>query len=97
MFGFLKKIFGTAQQRKVSKFASLVKKINAVEETLHSLTDEQLKAKTEEFKQRIKNGETVDDILAKHDEAYMPPEVKAAMDKAKRDGQAAPHAPQGSG
>lgn len=67
MFGFLKKIFGTAQQRKVSKFASLVKKINAVEETLHSLTDEQLKAKTEEFKQRIKNGETVDDILV---EAY---------------------------
>lgn len=37
------------------------------------------------------------EILAKHDEAYMPPEVKAAMDKAKRDGQAAPHAPQGSG
>ena len=37
------------------------------------------------------------EILAKHDEAYMPPEVKAAMEKAKREGQAAPHAPQGNG
>jgi cytochrome c-type biogenesis protein CcmE len=37
------------------------------------------------------------EILAKHDEAYMPPEVKAAMEKAKREGKAAPHAPQGNG
>ena len=37
------------------------------------------------------------EILAKHDEAYMPPEVKAAMDKARREGKAAPHAPQGNG
>lgn len=37
------------------------------------------------------------EILAKHDEAYMPPEVKAAMDKAKAEGKAAPHAPQGGG
>ena len=38
-----------------------------------------------------------EEILAKHDETYMPPEVKAAMDKAKAEGKAAPHAPQGGG
>lgn len=37
------------------------------------------------------------EILAKHDETYMPPEVKAAMEKAKREGKSAPHAPQGGG
>lgn len=37
------------------------------------------------------------EILAKHDETYMPPEVKAAMEKAKAEGQAAPHAPMGGG
>jgi cytochrome c-type biogenesis protein CcmE len=37
------------------------------------------------------------EILAKHDETYMPPEVKAAMEKAKAEGKAAPHAPQGGG
>ena len=37
------------------------------------------------------------EILAKHDEEYMPPEVKAAMEKAKREGQAAPHGPRGNG
>jgi cytochrome c-type biogenesis protein CcmE len=38
-----------------------------------------------------------EEILAKHDETYMPPEVKAAMEKAKAEGRAAPHAPQGTG
>ena len=38
-----------------------------------------------------------EEILAKHDETYMPPEVKAAMEKAKVEGQAAPHGPQGGG
>ncbi len=51
----------------------------------------------------IARGQLVDgefmaeEILAKHDETYMPEEVKAAMEKAKREGQAAPHAPQGAG
>lgn len=38
-----------------------------------------------------------EEILAKHDETYMPPEVKAAMEQAKREGKAAPHGPQGGG
>jgi cytochrome c-type biogenesis protein CcmE len=38
-----------------------------------------------------------EEILAKHDESYMPKEVKDAMDKAKAEGRAAPHAPQSSG
>lgn len=47
---------------------------------------------------RLQGGEFhAEEILAKHDETYMPPEVKAAMDKAKAEGKAAPHAPQGSG
>lgn len=47
---------------------------------------------------KLEGGEfRAEEILAKHDETYMPPEVKAAMEKAKADGQAAPHAPQGGG
>lgn len=38
-----------------------------------------------------------DEILAKHDETYMPKEVKDAMEQAKREGKAAPHAPRGDG
>ena len=38
-----------------------------------------------------------EEILAKHDETYMPPEVKAAMEKAKAEGKPAPHAPQSGG
>jgi len=45
---------------------------------------------------RLVDGEfRAEEILAKHDETYMPPEVKAAMEKAKAEGRAAPHAPQG--
>lgn len=47
---------------------------------------------------KLEGGEFhAEEILAKHDETYMPPEVKAAMDKAKAEGKAAPHAPQGGG
>jgi cytochrome c-type biogenesis protein CcmE len=47
---------------------------------------------------KLEGGEfRAEEILAKHDETYMPPEVKAAMDKAKAEGKAAPHAPQGGG
>ncbi len=64
MFGFiLKKIFGTKTQRDVKKMLPLVAKINELEESYQKLTDDQLKAKTEEFKERLKKGETLDDIL----------------------------------
>jgi cytochrome c-type biogenesis protein CcmE len=47
---------------------------------------------------KLQDGEFMaEEILAKHDETYMPKEVQEAMAKAKAEGQAAPHAPQGGG
>lgn len=63
----LKKLFGTEQSRLVSKYFRLVKKINAHELTLQNLSDDQLTAKTEEFKKRIREGATPEDLLI---EAY---------------------------
>ncbi len=59
----LKKIFGTQNQRFLKKTYPLVDQINALEPAVHALSDEQLKAKTGEFKQRIANGEILDQIL----------------------------------
>ncbi len=64
MIGYiLKKIFGTKSQRDAKRMWPLVHKINAVEESLQKLSDEQLKAKTDEFKQRLEKGETLDDMM----------------------------------
>ena len=63
MGNLLKKIFGTSSQRKLKEIEPLVKKIEALEEPCKALTDEELRAKTDEFKTRLKNGETTDDIL----------------------------------
>ncbi len=60
---FLKKIFGTSSQREVKAIMPLVDKIEALEEEYKALTDQQLQAKTPEFQQRLKDGETLDDIL----------------------------------
>lgn len=59
---FLKKLFGTKHQRDLKKLRPLVERINACEEEYRKLSDEQLKAKTVEFKQRLRDGETVDDL-----------------------------------
>lgn len=67
MFDIFKKIFGTAQSRLLSKHSKTVRKINQAEEALQSLSDEQVKAKTQEFKDRLAKGETLDDLLV---EAY---------------------------
>lgn len=67
MFGFLKKLFGSAQDRAVKRFRSVAQKINQIEEGLQSLSDEQLQAKTAEFKERVEKGESLDDLLP---EAY---------------------------
>ncbi|MBS0629592.1 MAG: preprotein translocase subunit SecA [Verrucomicrobia bacterium] len=67
MLGIFKKIFGTAQGRLIKKYTKIVRKINAHEEALQSLSDEQVKAKTQEFKDRLAKGETLDDLLV---EAY---------------------------
>lgn len=63
MFGFLKKIFGTAQDRLLRKYFKIVESVNAWDEKYKSLTDEQLRNKTQEFRDRLKKGETLDDLL----------------------------------
>ena len=63
----LKKIFGDRNQRRIKKMMPTLNRINELAEQYKSLTDEQLKAKTDEFRARLKNGETTDDILP---EAY---------------------------
>lgn len=57
------KIFGTYSEREIKRIMPIVKKINELEADIEKLSDEQLKAKTEEFKNRLNNGETLDDIL----------------------------------
>ena len=61
--GFLEKIFGSYSSREIKRLMPIVKQINDLEPDFKKLTDEQLKAKTNEFRERIKNGETLDDIL----------------------------------
>lgn len=59
----LSKIFGTSHEREMKRIQPVVDKINQLEAAMKSLSDEQLKAKTEEFKKRYKAGETVHDLL----------------------------------
>ncbi len=59
----LTSIFGSRNERLLKQYRRTVDKINALEPTLESLTDEQLRAKTEEFKQRVAKGESLDDLL----------------------------------
>ena len=61
--GLFDKLFGTRSQREIKKIQPIVDKILALEETYKNLSEEQLKAKTPEFKERLANGETLDDIL----------------------------------
>ena len=61
--GLLKKLFGDYSQKEVKRIRPLCNKVLDLEEEYSRLTDEQLQAKTPEFKQRLANGETLDDIL----------------------------------
>ena len=63
MLGIAKKIFGTENDRKLKKLRPLVEKINSLEPEFEKLTDDALRQKTEEFKKRFKDGETLDDLL----------------------------------
>nr|WP_314227800.1 preprotein translocase subunit SecA [uncultured Kingella sp.] len=58
-----KKIFGSRNDRLLKHYRKIVSKINSLEDQIKALSDEQLQAKTAEFKQRLANGETLDDIL----------------------------------
>ncbi|MES0812971.1 preprotein translocase subunit SecA [Roseibium sp. SCPC15] len=59
-----RKIFGSANDRKVKAFRAKVDEINALEAETQALSDEALRGQTEEFREKLKNGASVDDILA---------------------------------
>ena len=66
MFGFGKiasKIFGSSNERAIKSVLPIVKIINDHENEFKKMTDQQLKEKTNEFKNRIKKGETLDQLL----------------------------------
>lgn len=59
----LKKLFGSKNEREVKRMAKAVQAVNAFEEQMVALSDDQLRAKTEEFKARLAKGETLDQLL----------------------------------
>ena len=63
MPNILEKIFGTYSERELKKIRPVLQKVLSYEEEYKSLSESALKAKTAEFKNRIKKGETLDDIL----------------------------------
>src|SRR5690554_5122112 len=58
-----RKIFGTQNEREIKRLDKTVQAINALEASFEALTDEELKNKTPEFKQRLADGETLDQLL----------------------------------
>ena len=67
--GLIKKIFGDYSSKEVKRVKPLADKVMSLEEEFSKLSDEQLQAKTGEFKERLAAGETLDDILP---EAFPP-------------------------
>jgi len=67
MFSFLKKIFGSAQDRIIKKYFGIVKQVNEWDAKFQNLSDDALRAKTQEFRDRLQKGETLDQLLP---EAY---------------------------
>jgi len=63
MLNFIQKMFGTKNERELKRIAPLVDEINRFEPAVKKLTDEELKAKTAEFKERLASGASLDDIL----------------------------------
>ncbi|WP_310494041.1 preprotein translocase subunit SecA [Dechloromonas sp.] len=61
--GLLKKIFGSRNDRLIKQYSQAVKRINAFEPAMQALSDDALRAKTDEFRQRHANGESLDALL----------------------------------
>ena len=61
--GLLEKIFGTHSENELKRIYPIVDRIEALDEEMQKLTDEELRDKTREFKERLANGETLDDLL----------------------------------
>ncbi len=56
-------VFGSANKKTIKQYQKIVEKINALEADFSALSDDEIKAKTNQFKERLKTGETLDDIL----------------------------------
>ena len=65
--GLIDKVFGTHSERELKRISPLVAKINELRPAMMELSDAQLQDKTKEFKKRIEEGESLDDLLP---EAY---------------------------
>ncbi len=63
MFKILRKIFGTRNERILKSLQPIVDNVNSLENAVSKLSDDKLRAKTDEFKSRLKSGESLDDIL----------------------------------
>ncbi|MGM0414801.1 MAG: DEAD/DEAH box helicase, partial [Bacillota bacterium] len=63
MLGFLKKLFKDPNEKELEKLWPIVEDINNLESEMQELSDQELKNKTEEFKDRYQNGESLDDLL----------------------------------
>lgn len=63
MFGFIQRLIGNNSAREIKKMRAIVDEINGLEPSLSGLSDSSLAAKTQEFKKRLADGETLDDIL----------------------------------
>ena len=63
MLGIIQKLLGNKNAKEIKRIRSIVEEINGLEPSLLSLSDTSLRAKTEEFKERLAKGETLDDIL----------------------------------
>ena len=63
MMDFVKKLFGQSNENEVKKLEKIANSVLALEETYAALSDEALRGKTDEFKQRYQNGETLDQLL----------------------------------
>ena len=61
--GLFDKIFGSYSDRELKKIDPIINKIESLDKPTQALSDQELKDKTAEFKKRLKNGESLDDIL----------------------------------
>ncbi|MDU1399026.1 preprotein translocase subunit SecA [Finegoldia magna] len=61
--GVFESIFGSVKKKELKKIEPIIKKIESYDKSMQQLSDDELKHKTVEFKERLKNGETLDDIL----------------------------------
>jgi len=63
MLGLVKKLFGDANEREIKRFMKVVERINAMEPDFERLSDDELRGKTVEYRERLARGETLDDLL----------------------------------